>query len=143
MYNRTIIIESLQNIERVLQELTGWTLHIRSASDFSTSTEGIILLNAVCMRLFAVGEELKAIDKRTDKTLLPLYPDVDWRRAMKMRDIIGHHYFEINAGVIFDTLRDDIPTLLEVIRQIKTDISNNHCPAGKPATHNSSFIIHN
>jgi uncharacterized protein with HEPN domain len=126
MYDRTVIIESLQNIERVLQELMEWTSHIRSSDDFSASTEGIILLNAVCMRLFAVGEELKAIDKRTDKTLLPVYPDVDWRRAMKMRDIIGHHYFEINAGVIFDTLRDDIPPLLAVIRQMSTDIANNN-----------------
>ncbi|MDR0692522.1 MAG: DUF86 domain-containing protein [Prevotellaceae bacterium] len=125
MYNRTIILESLQNIERVLQEVIEWTTHVRSSDDFSASTEGIILINAVCMRLFAVGEELKAIDKRTDKKLLPLYPDVDWRRAMKMRDIIGHHYFEINADVIFDTLRDDIPLLLVIIRQIKTDISNN------------------
>jgi uncharacterized protein with HEPN domain len=80
------------------------------------------------MRLFAVGEELKAIDKRTDKTLLSVYPGVDWRRAMKMRDIIGNHYFEINAGVIFDTLRDDILPLLAVIRQIKTDIINNNKP---------------
>jgi uncharacterized protein with HEPN domain len=126
MYNRIIIIESLQNIERVLQELIEWTSHIRSSDDFSTSTEGIILLNAVCMRLFAVGEELKAIDRRTDKTLLPFYPDVDWRRAMKMRDIIGHHYFEINAGIIFDTLRHDIPPLLVVIRKMKIDVINNN-----------------
>jgi uncharacterized protein with HEPN domain len=121
MYDRAIIIESLQNIERVLQELIGWTSHIRSSDGFSASTEGIILLNAVCMRLFAVGEELKTIDKYTNKTLLPLYPDVDWRRAMKMRDIIGHHYFEINVDVIFDTLREDIPPLLTVIQQMKKD----------------------
>jgi uncharacterized protein with HEPN domain len=123
MFDRTIILESLQNIERVLQEVIEWTMHVRSSDDFTSSTEGIILLNAVCMRLFAVGEELKATDKRTDKKLLPLYPNVDWRRAMKMRDIIGHHYFEINADVIYDTLHDDIPSLLDVIRQIKTDIS--------------------
>jgi uncharacterized protein with HEPN domain len=125
MYDRTILIESLQNIERVLQELIEWTSHIRSSDDFLTSTEGVILLNAVCMRLFAVGEELKAIDKRTDKTVLAGYPNVDWRRAMKMRDIIGHHYFEINTSVIFDTLRNDIPLLLTVIRQIKADIISN------------------
>jgi uncharacterized protein with HEPN domain len=124
MYDRTIIIESLQNIERVLQELIEWTSHIHSTDDFSASTNGIILLNAVCMRLFAVGEELKAIDKRTDKMLLSVYSGVDWRKVMKMHDIIGHHYFEINADVIFDTLRDDIPPLLVVIRQMKTDITN-------------------
>jgi uncharacterized protein with HEPN domain len=125
MYDRAIIVESLQNIERVLQELIEWTSHIHSSDDFIASTEGVILLNAVCMRLFAVGEELKVIDKRTDKALLPVYPDVDWRRAMKMRDVIGHHYFEINADVIFGTLRDDIPPLLMVIRQMKADVTSN------------------
>jgi uncharacterized protein with HEPN domain len=123
MYDRTTLVESLQNIERVLQEVIEWTSHIRSSDDFSSSTENIILLNAVCMRLLALGEELKSIDKHTGKTLLPLYPDIDWRRAMKMRDIIGHHYFEINVDVIFDTLRDDIPPLLVVIRKMKKDIT--------------------
>ena len=83
----------------------------------------MVLLNAVCMKLFAVGEEVKSIDKRTNQTLLPLYPSIEWREVMKMRDVIAHHYFEINAEQIFAILRIDVPPLLSVIRQMQKDIN--------------------
>jgi uncharacterized protein with HEPN domain len=35
---------------------------------------------------------------------------------------IAHVYFEIDIDVIFDTLKNDIPPLLAVIRQIKRDL---------------------
>lgn len=40
-----------------------------------------------------------------------------------MRDRLAHGYFEIDTDVIFDTLRNDIPPLLNVIKQVKNDIS--------------------
>ena len=61
----------------------------------------MILLNAVCMKLFAVGEEVKALDKRTDKTLLPKYPQIQWKDVMGMRDVIAHHYFELEADKVW------------------------------------------
>ena len=40
-----------------------------------------------------------------------------------MRDKIAHHYFEIDADAIFDILRNDLPLLLSVIKQMKEDIT--------------------
>jgi uncharacterized protein with HEPN domain len=77
------------------------------------------------MKLFFVGEEIKSIDKRTDKQLFSLYPSINWSEAMKMRDVIAHHYFEIDADVVFDTLQQDIKPLLQVIIQIKEAMSEN------------------
>ena len=42
---------------------------------------------------------------------------------MKMQDVIAHHYFEIDAEIVFSTLKNNIPPLLEVIKQMKTDLS--------------------
>ena len=81
-----------------------------------------MMLNAVCMKLLAVGEEVKSIDKRTNKGLLPLYPAIRWKDVMGMRDIVAHHYFEIDANRIFDTLHLDVPFLLTVIRGIEKDL---------------------
>jgi uncharacterized protein with HEPN domain len=77
------------------------------------------------MKLFAVGEEVKSLDKKTNKALLPLYPAIIWKDVMGMRDIIAHHYFEVNADKILDTLRNDIPLLLKTIKQIKQDLIKN------------------
>jgi len=122
MYDRIIILESLENIEQSLNDILDWTVHIDSVDDFLTTSSGTILLNAVCMKLFAVCDELKSIDKRTEKQLFSLYPAINWKEAIKMRDIIAHHYFEIDAEIVFKTLQDDIQPLLLTIRQIIVDI---------------------
>ena len=122
MYDKGLIIERLQNIEISLEAIILWTNRIHSVNDFLTSNEGMILLNAVCMKLFAVGEEIKSIDKHTDKKLLLQYPDIQWKYVMGMRDVIAHHYFEIDADKIFDTLQNDVPPLFKTIIQIKNDL---------------------
>jgi uncharacterized protein with HEPN domain len=76
------------------------------------------------MKLLVVGEVIKAVDRRTNKLLLPLYPSIPWSDIMGMRDIIAHHYFDIDANLIFNTLREGVPALLETIRLIKNDILN-------------------
>jgi uncharacterized protein with HEPN domain len=122
MYDKLLVQDSLKNIEESLQELLEWTEHITTVDDFLTSAQGVILLNASCMKLFSIGEEVKSIDKRTDKALFSLYPAIEWREVMKMRDVIAHHYFEIDAERIFTILRIDVPPLLSVIKQIGEDL---------------------
>jgi uncharacterized protein with HEPN domain len=122
MYDKLLIQDSLLNIEESLQELLEWTEPIATVDDFLTSSQGVILLNASCMKLFSIGEEVKSIDKRTDKTLFPLYPAIEWREVMKMRDVIAHHYFEIDAEKIFAIIRIDVPPLLSVIKQMRQDL---------------------
>jgi uncharacterized protein with HEPN domain len=67
----------------------------------------------------AVGESIKNLDKVTDKQLLPTYQHINWRDIMGMRDIIVHHYFDIDADVIFKTLQDDIPQLLTALHELR------------------------
>ncbi|GHT53426.1 hypothetical protein AGMMS49982_16350 [Bacteroidia bacterium] len=42
---------------------------------------------------------------------------------MGMRDIIAHHYFEIDAEEIFRTLKEEIQPLLTTIEQIIGDLT--------------------
>ena len=41
---------------------------------------------------------------------------------MGMRDIIVHHYFDVDAEQIFMTLKEDLPLLIEVLALIETDV---------------------
>ncbi|MEL6398547.1 MAG: HepT-like ribonuclease domain-containing protein [Cyanobacteria bacterium J06626_4] len=36
------------------------------------------------------------------KELLAAYPDVDWKGAKGTRDILSHHYDDVDAEVVFD-----------------------------------------
>ena len=122
MYNKELVLDCLANIEDALDRMVSRSLQIRSADDFLLSSEGLLRLDAICMNLIALGEAVKGLDKITKGELLPLYPEVYWSGVMKMRDKIAHHYFEIDADVVYATLQEDIPAILPVILRMKDDL---------------------
>jgi len=56
------------------------------------------------MLFIAIGESLKNIDKITQGRLLSDYPEIDWVGVKGFRDIIAHHYFDIDAEQVFSLL---------------------------------------
>lgn len=112
-----LIIENIETIEKRTKE-------IQSADNFTSSDSGMILLDSVCMKLVAIGESIKNLDKITHKKLLAQYPQIKWKQAMGMRDIIVHHYFDVDTEQIFITLNDDIPLLLTTLTKIKSDLED-------------------
>ena len=78
-------------------------------------------LDAVCMLLIAIGESLKKLDEITNGTLLPKYPQIDWKKAKELHDIISHQYFDINAEAIFDVCETKIKPLSDTIKMIIED----------------------
>ncbi|MCD8477365.1 MAG: DUF86 domain-containing protein [Sulfurospirillum sp.] len=76
-------------------------LTIHSINDFLDTEEGIEKLDAICMQIIALGESVKNLDKLTNKTLLLCYPQIIWSEVAGMRDIISHHYFDLNAESCF------------------------------------------
>ena len=71
----------------------------------------------------AIGESLKNIDKITEKKLLSQYPEIDWKGAKGMRDIISHHYFDIDAEEIFWVCENKMKPLAETIEKIIAELS--------------------
>ena len=78
---------------------------------FTNSDAGMEKLDAICMQLIAVGEGLKNLDKVTGHSLLPRYSQVDWKKAKAIRDVISHHYFDVNAEAIFIVCEKHIKSL--------------------------------
>ncbi len=59
MCDNFFVKELLKRIETSLKDIIDWTAHLKSVDDFLLSPGGVILLNAVCMKLIAMGEEIK------------------------------------------------------------------------------------
>jgi uncharacterized protein with HEPN domain len=76
------------------------------------------------MLLIAIGESIKSIDKVTNKELLTNYQFIDWKGVMGMRDIIAHHYFDIDAETVFDVVKNRLPELKTTIHQMKMDVTS-------------------
>ncbi|MDR1098064.1 MAG: DUF86 domain-containing protein [Tannerella sp.] len=125
MYDKRLINELFQNIEESLLLIVGQTESLSSISDLLTTPTGILILDGICMNLLAVGETVKSIDKYTGKELLTQYPSIPWKDVMKMRDVIAHHYFEVDAEIVFNIIRNDVPPLLAAVRQIREDLKLN------------------
>lgn len=74
------------------------------------------------MKLIAVGESLKNLDKITDKKLLVAYPKIEWKKIKGIRDFMSHHYFDLDAEVIFGICKNNIDDVLTVLKQIRSDL---------------------
>ena len=118
MYDQELVREVLRQIESAAIKIIERFKVIHNVSDFTDNPDGVEKMDAISMRLIVVGEALKNLDKITSGTLLPRYPEVDWKKAKGMRDILTHHYDDINAEAIFLTCRDKIPQLLKTIQKI-------------------------
>ena len=69
------------------------------------------MLDAICMQFIAIGESLKGLDKMTNNKLLPTHPEITWKRIKGLRDIVAHHYFEIDIDVIWWILSHELQPL--------------------------------
>ncbi len=123
MFDRELVRGVLLQIQTAIERVSRRSSSVESPDDFLASDEGIDKLDAICMMLIAIGESLKYIDKLTDKSLLNNYPQVDWKGAKGVRDIIGHHYFDLDAEIVFTICREHIPDMATVIRQMIKDIN--------------------
>jgi len=121
MFEKSLILETLENLEQVIENLLESTENITNIYELPKSADGMLRLNGICMSFIIIGEEVKRIDKYTQKQLLPKYPSIPWENIIGMRDRITHGYFEIDIDIIFDTLKNDVLPLLDVIKQIKND----------------------
>ncbi len=115
-YLVSLIIENIETVQRRTED-------IQSSKDFTSTDTGMILLDSVCMKLVAIEESIKNLDKITNKELLAQYPQIQWKQAMGMRDIIVHHYFDVDAEQIYKTLKEDITLLWTVLIKIKNDLN--------------------
>jgi uncharacterized protein with HEPN domain len=91
MFDTDLADEILGQILTAANRIERRCAGIGKPDDFLVSEEAIDMLDAICMMLIAIGESLKNLDKVTEGKLLARYPDVDWKGAKGMRDIISHH----------------------------------------------------
>jgi uncharacterized protein with HEPN domain len=76
------------------------------------------------LQLIAIGESVKKLDKITNGSFLSQYSRIEWRRVMGMRDILSHHYFDLDAEVVYSVCTEHIEVLEEVVGIMITDIES-------------------
>ena len=122
MHKREMVEAMLGKIEQAIERILDNSRPIDSYHYYLVSPGGMERLESTCMLLMAIGEGLKGIDKLTEKLLFAKYPAVDWKGAMGMRDIIAHHYFDLDAAVVYDVVKNYLPFMLATIKKIRKEL---------------------
>lgn len=118
MLDEELLYYSFKRIASTIERIINNSKEIDDSQYYVLSNAGIERLESTCMLLLAIGESIKSIDKMTQKQLLANYPEVDWKGVMGIRDIIAHHYFDIDECIVFDVVKNKLPGMLETINRM-------------------------
>jgi uncharacterized protein with HEPN domain len=122
MSDNALVLEILSQIYQATQRVLKRFEPIKSPNDFMDSDAGMEKLDSICMQLIVIGESLKNLDKVTDNSLLPRYQQIDWKKVKGMRDIISHHYFDLDAEAVYHVCKNHIDNLAQTINKMIQDL---------------------
>ena len=106
------IMESLRLIKRRFK-------NIQISDDFLENDDGLDKLDSISMRLQAIGESIKNLDKKEKDFLLKVADNNYWSEIIKARDFISHHYVDIDSEVVFDICSNELEELEQKIIQLQ------------------------
>ena len=109
------VYDSIEQIEKRSE-------NYHCGDDFLMTPTGVTVLDSICMQFIAIGESLKGLDKITRGALLVNHPEIDWKHVKGLRDIIAHHYFDIDADQIWWIIEKELHSLKEAIYSMKKEI---------------------
>lgn len=104
-----------------------WKLRIRDILDsiakISRYTDGMSLtefeaddktIDAVVRNIEVIGEAATHIPDGIQEG----YPDLPWPEMRAMRNILAHEYFGVSLPIIWQTIQDNLPPLVEQLERL-------------------------
>ena len=70
--------------------------------------------DAVLFNLHIIGEAVKKLPPE----LREKYSDTSWREIAGLRDFVAHAYFALDLDILWDAIRQDVPTLLVRVQEM-------------------------
>jgi uncharacterized protein with HEPN domain len=111
-----LMLESIQLIESRFTK-------IRIPDEFVQSADGTTLLDAISMRLQVIGEAVRKIQKM-NPTFLDPYPGVEWDKIARFRDLVSHHYQQVDYEIVYDICKTHMPRLKDTLYEIRSKLSS-------------------
>lgn len=78
--------------------------------------EAQLAFDALLYRLVVIGEAVKALPAE----LLARQPQVPWSEIARLRDLLAHHYYRVDAQIIRRTVETPLGELREAVAQLLT-----------------------
>ena len=81
MYDRTLLLDILSQIQCALEKVRDLSRQIASADELTATPEGEERLAGLRTLFIAIGESLRNLDKITGGELFGAHPEIDWKGA--------------------------------------------------------------
>ena len=66
--------------------------------------------------LEVIGEAVKKLPE----DLRAQYPSLEWKKMAGLRDILIHEYFGLDSEIVWDIVKNKVPTLNQAVRAMLT-----------------------
>jgi uncharacterized protein with HEPN domain len=96
---------------RGLEFITGSSL---TPETFASNT---LVIDAVVRNFTVIGEAARNLPAEVETR----YSGLPWSNMRGMRNVVVHAYFDVDAAILWETARHDLPPLTSGLRQILED----------------------
>jgi uncharacterized protein with HEPN domain len=93
----------LEDIRQAIRKIHNYTASLTRES----FAQDAMRIDAVVRNLEIIGEATKMIPE----SIRARYPSVEWKKIAGLRDILAHHYFEVDLDIVWDILQNKLPAL--------------------------------
>ncbi len=109
-------MSTLDNKTRLLHILNAASKAVKLVENksFQELEEDEVLTLALVKLIEIVGEA----SSRLSKEFQAEHPEIPWSGIIGMRNRLVHAYFDINLKVIWQTTQEDLPALIEQLKQL-------------------------
>ena len=76
--------------------------------------EDEMLSLALVHLLEIIGESARGVSE----DFMKKYPEIPWNHMIGMRNRLIHGYFDVNLDIVWDTIRSDLPPLVEAFERV-------------------------
>jgi uncharacterized protein with HEPN domain len=123
MSDKAFLKERLEQIMEAVERIERRFAGITTPPDFLSTDANHDKLDAIAMLLVAIGESFQKIDRETQGQFLKEYPDIDWKGVIGVRNVLAHHYFDIDVEEIHKICDRDIPQLKKTLERMLQEVS--------------------
>ncbi len=111
-----------QKDKTILKKIMDYCVEIKNTHEyfkqdkelFTNDKSGFIYRNSITMPILQIGE----LSKMLSVEFLNEYTKIPWKMIMRMRDIVAHHYGNLDYEIVWNTSVSDIPGLYLGIKEI-------------------------
>ena len=97
----------------ILEAVEGVRHYVEGMS-FDDFTKDMRTIDAVIRKLTIIGEAAVHVpDKICEQS-----PDVPWIDMRAMRNFVVHQYFGVSERIVWDTLHDDLPRIINPLNRL-------------------------